>query len=56
MAKSTKKNQANLSRPRETKSGSVFARLHYKINCDLRNNTQDILALDLLQRKKKICW
>lgn len=53
MAKSTKKNQANLSRPRETKSGSVFARLHYKINCDLRNNTQDILALDLLQRNVK---
>ena len=37
----------------ENKLGDVFARLHYKINCDVKNNTQDILALDLLQSNVK---
>jgi len=43
----------NVSQYLPQKLGGVFARLQYKVNQDLKNNTQTILALDLLQTDVK---
>jgi|TARA_B110000967_G_scaffold206045_1_gene251861 hypothetical protein len=37
----------------QNKVGEVFARLHYKVTQDVKNNTQSTLALDLLQTDVK---
>lgn len=37
----------------QTKIGGTFARLQYKLDQNVRNNTQNILALDLLQQDAK---